>query len=486
MIDQELCSLVLQIQKRQCEEQTVEVKSAHEGCPQRLYDTISAFSNQDEGGTLVFGLDENQTYKIVGVYDAQDIQKKIMEFGEQMTPVVRPVLTVWNADGLNVVSAEIPPLDPADRPCFKSAKGRIQGSYIRVGDADKPMTEYEVYSYEAFRKKIRDDIRPVEGVTVKDLNRDALADYLHRRKMNRPNLSALPKERVYDLTGVTQQGQVTLAAVLLFSPYPQAYFPQLGVIASRVPGKEMGTLDAQGQRFTDSKRLEGTLTEMLDASLAFVQSNMRVSTIIDPGTGKRTDIPEYPLDAVREAVLNALIHRDYSEHTQDKPIQLIMYADRMEIQNPGGLYGRMTIDQLGHTQPETRNPFLVTAMEFLGKTENRYSGIPRIRIAMKEMGLPDPIFSNRHGTFSITLCNASGVKPQDTIEEHRVTPSDTKGLLTFCGDWKTRKEIITYLGLASGQYALSRYLYPLVKSGAIELFIPNMPGSSKQKYRTVQ
>ena len=140
MVERELMELIQQIQTRGCEEQTTEVKSARGGCPEKLYDTISAFSNQNSGGVFVFGLDEKAGFRKLGVYDAQDLQKKVMEYCEQMTPIVRPVFTVYDEDGMVFVSAEIPPVDIADRPCFKTAKGRLQGSYIRVGDADKPMT----------------------------------------------------------------------------------------------------------------------------------------------------------------------------------------------------------------------------------------------------------------------------------------------------------------------------------------------------------
>lgn len=140
---------------------------------------------------------------------------------------------------------------------------------------------------------------------------------------------------------------------MLFGIYPHTYFPQLSVIATAVPGTKMGLLDSQGRRFTDSKRIEGTLPELLEGSLRFVRTNMRVSTKISPLTGKRVDIPQYPIDAVREAILNALAHRDYSFHTEGMPIQLTMFLDRIEITNPGGLYGRLTVDQLGKVQPQT-------------------------------------------------------------------------------------------------------------------------------------
>ena len=487
MVETELKQLLTQIQDRQCEEQTIEVKSARGGCPEKLYDTLSSFSNQDSGGILVFGLDEKANFAKVGVYDAQDLQRRVMEYGEQMTPVVRPVFTVYEEAGKVFVSAEIPPVDITERPCFKTAKGRMLGSYIRVGDADKPMTEYEVYSYEAFRKKYRDDIRPVAQVGVQDLDQDRLAQYVLRRKQDRPHFATLELSQLYDLIGVTKNEDVTLAAVLLFSPYPQAYFPQLSIIATHVPGTEMGLLDEQGQRFIDSKRLEGTLPEMLEQAVGFVRNNMQVSTRIDPATGRRMDRPEYPLDAVRETILNALVHRDYSIHTEGMPIQLTMYSDRLEVANPGGLYGRLTVDQLGKVQPDTRNPVLVTAMESLGQTENRYSGIPRIQHAMAELGLPAPVFVNTRSNFSVTLRNKPDAATQKASGPASDVPAeDPKGLLAFCRQPRSRAEIIAYLGIPSAQYALRRYLDPLVEAGAIRLSLPDKPRSPRQTYRTAE
>ena len=156
-----------------------------------------------------------------------------------------------------------------------------------------------------------------------------------------------------------------------FSPYPQAYFPQLCITAIVVPGKEMGEIGNQGERFLDNQRIEGTISEMLESAIQFVNRNMRTKTIINPQTGKREDRTDYPITAIREAILNALVHRDYSIHTEGMPIQLIMFEDRVEIRNPGGIYGRIRIDQLGKVQPDTRNPVLASELEVLKITENR-------------------------------------------------------------------------------------------------------------------
>lgn len=113
-----------------------------------------------------------------------------------------------------------------------------------------------------------------------------------------------------------------------------------------------------------------------------------------------------PPKAVREAVLNALMHRDYSYHTEGTPVQIYMYNDRMEIINMGGLYGTLTIDELGKVHADTRNKTLSTTLELLKIAENRYSGIPTIREEMRKYQLPSPIFDVKRGNFKVVLTNA--------------------------------------------------------------------------------
>ncbi len=155
MTELELREFVRKVQKMKCEMQTLELKTAGEGCPKRLYDTLSSFSNQDMGGIILFGIDEKEDYRIAGVYDMQDLQKKVNEQCKQMVPLVRPVFTSVMIEDKSVVSAEIPGIDITERPCYYGGVGRTKGSYVRAGDSDEPMSDYEIYSYEAFRKNIR-------------------------------------------------------------------------------------------------------------------------------------------------------------------------------------------------------------------------------------------------------------------------------------------------------------------------------------------
>ena len=407
MFEADLKELVKRIQNVKAEFQNVEVKRSRYGAPERLYDTLSSFSNQDDGGIIVFGISEADDFSVTGVEDVQALQKNVMEQCEQMEPAVRAVFTVTEIDGRNVVSAEIPPVDVAERHCFYKGKGRLKGSYVRVGDADKPMSEYEVYSYEAYRKKYRDDIRTIERADMTSLDSAKLTDYLIRLKLNKRNLANLDDSVILELMSIQKNGSPTLTAELLFGLYPQAFFPQLGIIAVSVPGTELGVTDDDGSRFIDDQRIEGTISEMLDSAVQFVRKNTRKRTIIDPDTGKRHDRTDYPMNSVREALLNALVHRDYSIHTEGMPIRLYIYTDRLEISNPGGLYGRITISDLGRVQPDTRNPVLAAALEILDVTENRYSGIPTMRREMLEYGLPEPEFTSLHGEFSVCFRSKS-------------------------------------------------------------------------------
>ncbi len=403
MTSDELKDLLDLIQRTKCETQTLELKSATYGCPKRLYDTLSSFSNQDTGGIIVFGVSEDSKFKETGVYDAHDLQKRINEQCLQMEPPVRALLTATEKGGKFFVSAEIPGIDIAERPCFYQGKGRIKGSYTRVGDSDEPMTEYEVYRYEAFRKKHQDDIRTVPRASFMSLNKPALDEYMIRLRKDKPHLAKLEDSDIYELMSITWNREVTLAAELLFGLYPQAYFPQFCITAVSVPGTKMGEIGESDERFIDNRRMDGTIPEMLEDALAFVHKNMKIKTIVSGTTGAREDKPEYPIPAVREAVLNALVHRDYSVYTEGTPITIEMYEDRMEIRSPGGLYGRTQLSQLGKTRPDTRNPALATALETMRITENRYSGIPTIRRELAEQGLPEPRFVNEDGSFTVVF-----------------------------------------------------------------------------------
>lgn len=479
MTTEELLEKLNEIQIYKCETSQLELKAARTDCPKRLYDTLSSFSNQDCGGVIIFGVSEDNDFEECGVYDAQDIQKKISEQCRQMEPVVRPLLTVVEKDTKFFVSAEIPGIDIAERPCYYRGQGRLKGSRVRVGDCDEPMTEYEVYSYEAFRKKFQDDVRIVDQAEFSDLDESLLANYISLLRREKPNIGVLNDQKIFRLMGIAKDNHITLSSLLLFCRYPQVYYPQLCITAIVIPGTEYGDTSDRGERFLDNKRIEGNIPDMLEQAIDFVRKNMRTRTIINSETGLREDQTDYPVIAVREAILNALVHRDYSVHTETMPIQIMMFDDRLEIHNPGGIYGRITVDQLGHMQPDTRNPVLVSSLEVMGVTENRYSGIPAIRKAMQTYGLEDPEFKDERGRFSVILSRKEF--DADRNNQRAISAWEMR-LLAFLKTPKTRQEVVDYMGLKSGSYAMQKYIKPLVARGWIVLGRPETPGSRYQTF----
>lgn len=156
-----------------------------------------------------------------------------------------------------------------------------------------------------------------------------------------------------------------------------------------------------------------------------------------------------------------------------------MYSDRMEIKNPGGLYGRMTLDNLGFISADTRNPYIAGALEIMGETENRYSGIPNIRSAMKNAGLPQPVFVNNRGVFKAILYN-------ETVNEKGNGDLESR-ILDFCSVPRSRKELEEkFKGDITIAYLMSKHMKPLIAENKIALTKPEAPKSKAQKYYTVK
>lgn len=483
MQTEELLELVKNIKELKAEDNFIEIKSAHDGCPKKLYDTISAFSNQNGGGKIIFGISEKGDYEVVGVYNAKQLIEKVKNTcHNDMEPAVRGIFTDANIDGKIVVCLEIPGVDVLDRPVFYQGEGMANGSYIRIGDADMKMSQAEIYGYQAFKKRIKDDKRIVEDVNDKNIDENKINEYLKKVKSERPNLNAnVSDDEILEVMGIKNNGKYTLTGVLIFAKYPQAYFPQFSITAVAINGYELGDTDDDGARFLDNKRITGNIEEMIKQAIDFVKKNSKVRIVINDD-GKRSDRTEYPIKAIREAVLNSIVHRDYSIHTEGTPVSIEMYADRIEIKNPGGLYGNIGVEQLGKGRPDTRNEILANALEIMGVTENRYSGIPTINKELKNNGLDSAVYKSENGSFSITIYNSerSGSKSSKKIKGKSIE----KALIEYLKIPRTRDEITSFTGL-SKYYVINVIVKGLIDEGKVALTIPNMPRSSKQKYYAV-
>ena len=155
------------------------------------------------------------------------------------------------------------------------------------------------------------------------------------------------------------------------------------------------------------KRIEGNIAEMYQETISFISRNMKVKVIISDKTGLRTDITQYPMDALREAIANMIIHRDYSDLKTGVYSMVTIYKDRIEFRNVGNLYGSNTLELLKTRKAmEVRNETIVKLLEILGGIiENRHTGISTMEDKMKEAKLPEPIFVNEREDFVVTFYN---------------------------------------------------------------------------------
>ena len=476
MQERDLEELVKKIQSRKCEGQEIEVEKAFKDCPTSLYDTLSSFSNQSTGGVIVLGLDEDDGFSVKGVYDAQDLQHKVTEQCREMEPQVRALFTTTEIDGKVVVAAEIPPQDVLYRPVYYKGKGRLGGSFVRVGDADERMTEFEIYSYEAYHRHIKNDRRIIEEADTSLWDNARMGEYINSIKVDRPNLcAAVSDESILEKMGIVKAGHPSLAGLMVFSTYPQAYFPQLCITAVVIPGIIKGDADIDGTRFINSRKITGAIPEMLDEAERFVVQNTKTAVVIDEN-GQRNDRTEYPMRAVREAILNALIHRDYSPYSETSPIRLEIYADRMEIVSKGDIYGAVPVSALGRIEIGKRNAFLVDILEAIHKTENRNSGILTMRTECRKRNLPEPIFYCVHGEFKVVFKNS---QPADNVVFDRAMPE--KSILDYCEMPRSREDLAAFTGL-NQSYVMATWIRPLVRNGRLLRTEPQSPKSPFQRF----
>lgn len=243
--------------------------------------------------------------------------------------------------------------------------------------------------------------QPQVGSTIDDLDMDKAAAYLtmlDETNDDRSTTSDSPQTRLAILgllrtiTGGGETLHPTAAALLLFGKQPQKYMPQSSVKLARFRGTDVDGI------IVDRKEVFGTLDKIIENTARFVSNNMRVLARIE--NLYREDVPEYPIVAVREAISNALAHRDYGITGQK--VSLRMFDDRLEIESPGGLAGPVTLANLGQKR-YSRNPLLARLMYELRLIEEMGTGIRRMRKTLAEIGSPPPSFITDESSFLATL-----------------------------------------------------------------------------------
>lgn len=422
----ETIAVIERLRRLGMEPADIEVKSAAGGLPSTVAETISAFAN-GAGGTLLLGIDEAGGFVPAAGFRASAIRDALADAcAHKMEPPCRAPIEIDEVDGAPVLRLDVRELDPVEKPCFVSARGAYGGSFIRGGDGDRQLSHYEVTQLLSNRSQPNFDREPVAGATIAHLDDDLVTTYLAHVQRRSPIFHSVEREPLLVQLGVLTTAadddvlRPTLAGLLCLGRYPQEFFPQLFVSFVVLPTLRMGETSPDGRRFLDNHTLGGPMPVVVADLIAAAIRNMRVGAIIK-GIG-REDRYDYPLDVIRELVVNALMHRDYSPEARGAQIQVELYPDRLVVRSPGGLYGPITVADLGDAEHSstTRNPTLAAILADVevpasrGETlcENRGSGLLGVMAELRRVGMSPPTFDVAPGRVTVRLPQHALLAPE--------------------------------------------------------------------------
>jgi len=345
-----------------------------------------------EGGHLILGVADT-TWNIVGVKDTAAAIDVLLQACRQCKPPVPlnpPRPTAVLLDGKALVIAHIPPNDGT----LHQAGGVFS---IRRGTHTVPLEADEIERYFHARGTLAWEGRPVALATLADLNLERVQQYLAARPGRRARIADAADPATLQRIGCATPDphdpmvlHPTHAGLLLFGHAPQDFILHAEVVCVLF-GDELGL-----RRYLDRRILHGTVPEQIDQAEEFLKRHMRVGARTEGF--HRVDEPDYPLEALREAVVNALVHRDYS--LSGEAVRLFYYPDRVEIHSPGLLLPDIRLEDLreGRVPSRPRNPILANLLRDVpgGYMERLGSGIAFMLREMRELARPAPEFREQH------------------------------------------------------------------------------------------
>ena len=337
--------------------------------PVSFLKTLVAFANT-AGGRLIVGVDDD--HEIVGIESPLLEQEQLASIiYESIEPILVPNIKMFTVDGKTLLIVEVSL--SGERPHYIIEEGEANGVYVRLGStnrkANKELTAELIRGVEG----VSYDARPMEHLSVDDIDYEAAGELLEY---------SVFKGALVTLRFVTYSKEKivpTRGAILLFGKKRTSHFPDAWVQCSRYIGEDKAYC-------FDHKELHNHLPVLVNGIMSFLEKHaMRGADFSDI---RRKDVWSIPLEILREVVINALVHADYSQ--RGAPIQISFFDDRIEVENPGILVPGMTIDDMKNGVSKIRNPVIAQIFRELSLIEQWGGGVRRILAEAKELGLPEP------------------------------------------------------------------------------------------------
>ncbi|MDR1798640.1 MAG: putative DNA binding domain-containing protein [Bifidobacteriaceae bacterium] len=397
----DIVKLVTALRSEGSDTEATEAKLASGGLPDDLAPVLSAFANRPGGGTLILGLNEQAGFAAVGVYDPKKAQQALANLARQAVfPPVQLSTEIVVFEGATLVVAEVKESSPADKPVSVARSGL---AYLRQYDGTFPLSEMERQVLLAARGPSEAELRAVDGTTAADFDGEALAQFIRQRRSNSPVFAGWSDADILSHSHVTtSSGQPTVAGLLAFGSYPQSCLPMSSLVASQWSGPSRQASSA----LLDSREFVGPISLILEQAVAWV-ARSTPTAIVERPDGHLADAPAYPARAVRELVANGLVHRDLGPYVASHT-SLTLEPGQLIVSNAGGLFG-LHVEALGKTVSHLRNPHLAALLlvarttDGLRVIERLGTGIPRAVSALRDAGMPPPVFYDNGVRFTARL-----------------------------------------------------------------------------------
>ncbi len=359
--------------------------------PEPIAETLVALANA-EGGTVVLGMLADGT--LGGFYGEEDAADALQAALRLCRP---PMRTEWSSE--TVAGGVVVMLRLERSPQLHSlADGRV---LVRRGSENHLVEGEEIEQLVAARPGGEFELQGVPGAQRSDFDEDVIDDYIERRQKRNPRHTVLPKDKLLQQIGALGDDLLpTISGILLFGREPQLFLPHSRAIFVKFADV---TPRGAGGEFGYGRREEfiGPLPQIIDRAWRVIWEEMDKRSVVQ-GL-KRVEQTEYPESAVREALVNAVAHRDY--RLSGRSIEIRMYTDRLEITSPGGLPAHITLDNFVE-EHYSRNPRIVNGLFQWGYIEELGLGIDRIFEDMLRDGHQPPRFEAKPHRFSVILSNA--------------------------------------------------------------------------------
>lgn len=357
--------LVTRLREQGTDDGECEVKACAGGLGVSTWDSVSAFANT-VGGWLVLGLRSPEFVPAEG-FDLERVRDQLVEgMGDGGGPgrlEQSPAYTVERhlVDDAPVLAVRILENGLGRKPCFVRAKGVQGGSFKRVDDKDIKLSATEIFELQQALMPQQADRALVAESGISDLDSDLVDAVLERRRTSKALRGTTElQDRLARLSIATKGGQLRLAGLLVAGQYPQQFFPRLLIDVAVHPTNEKSSPGA-ATRFDDRVLCEGPLAEAVDEAVGVVARNLRTYAVVE-GTTRRDEL-EIPREVLREAIANAVLHREYHDLFRGQPVSVDVYPDRVVVTNPGGLWGGKTVENLADGTSRCRNQTLVQLLQ---------------------------------------------------------------------------------------------------------------------------